>query len=370
MSLERAKDLVDVFNNGDFYDDIEPYFNDLITFFKFVKKYGLLDELNLGQVGYRDWDDEIIEYLDENGVLGNLSYDDAPEELKNVLLLRKLDEDYEGTINYIINNLLTDVEIRPDGFYLYLKDREELSYFYCGSNNRRDGVRHIAKQVFSEDGLDYGYYDSSSKPYETVTELDDTNLTKLKDIIYKEIGNTELSLEEYDSDFFESLSEEQGTPGYFRIRPEDLNYLLKDTDATNELFSNDLEEIGQELRSLYYNAENSAYEQEIHDAIYGGLNELFEGKIDEVPISGKDGKTRYFQYIKIRDFVKEIKGFLENNRGATYSDSFLEYYGTYSEFLVGLINDGIIDCIDVRIPDYPDYSITQKNINDYFNDYI
>jgi hypothetical protein len=370
MSLERAKDLVDVFNNGDFYDDIEPYFNDLITFFKFVKKYGLLDELNLGQVGYRDWDDEIIEYLDENGVLGNLSYDDAPEELKNVLLLRKLDEDYEGTINYIINNLLTDVEIRPDGFYLYLKDREELANFYCGSLGRGNGVRYIAEQVFSEDGLEYGYYDSSSKPYETVTELDDTNLTKLKDIVYKEIGNTELSLEDYDSDFFESLSEEQGTPGYFRIRPEDLNYLLKDTDATNELFSNDLEEIGQELRSLYYNAENSAYEQEIHDAIYGGLDELFEGKIDEVPISGKDGKTRYFQYIKIRDFVKEIKGFLENNRGATYSDSFLEYYGTYSEFLVGLINDGIIDCIDVRIPDYPDYSMTQKNINDYFNDYI
>jgi hypothetical protein len=370
MSLERAKDLVDVFNNGDFYDDIEPYFNDLITFFKFVKKYGLLDELNLGQVGYRDWDDEIIEYLDENGVLGNLSYDDAPEELKNVLLLRKLDEDYEGTINYIINNLLTDVEIRPDGFYLYLKDREELANFYCGSLGRGNGVRYIAEQVFSEDGLEYGYYDSSSKPYETVTELNDTNLTKLKDIIYKEIGNTELSLEEYDSDFFESLSEEQGTPGYFRIRPEDLNYLLKDTDATNELFSNDLEEIGQELRSLYYNAENSAYEQEIHDAIYGGLDELFEGKIDEVPISGKDGKTRYFQYIKIRDFVKEIKGFLENNRGATYIDSFLEYYGTYSEFLVGLINDDIIECIDVRLPDYPDYSMTQKNINDYFNDYI
>jgi len=370
MSLERAKDLVDIFNNGDFDDDIEPYFNDLITFFKFVKKYGLLDELDLGQVGYRDWNDELIEFLDENGVLGNLSYDDAPDELKNVILLRKLDEDYENTILFIINNLLTDVEIRDGGFYLYLKDREELANFYCGSLGRGNGVRYIAEQVFSEDGLEYGYYDSSSKPYETVTELDDTNLTKLKDIVYKEIGNTELSLEDYDSDFFESLSEEQGTPGYFRIRPEDLNYLLKDTDATNELFSNDLEEIGQELRSLYYNAENSAYEQEIHDAIYGGLDELFEGKIDEVPISGKDGKTRYFQYIKIRDFVKEIKGFLENNKGATYSDSFLEYYGTYSEFLVGLINDDIIECIDVRIPDYPDYSMTQKNINDYFNDYI
>ena len=370
MSLQRAKNLVDIFNNGDFDDDIEPYFNDYITFFKFIKKYGLLDELDLGQIGYRDWDDDIINYLDENGVLSNLSYNDAPEELKNVILLRKLDEDYENTILFIINNLLTDVEIRNDGFYLYLKDREDLANFYCGSSGRRDGVRHVAEQVFSENGLDYGYYDSSTKPYETVTELDDANLTKLKDVIYKEIGNKELSLEDYDSDFFESLSEEQGTPGYFRIRPEDLNDLLKDTDATNELFSNDLEEIGQELRSLYYNAENSAYEQEIHDAIYGGLDELFEGKIDEVPISGKDGKTRYFQYIKIRDFVKEIKEFLYQNKGQTFSDSFLEYYGNYSEFLVELINQDILECIDVRLPDYPDYSMTQKNINEFFNDYI
>ena len=369
MSLKIAQDLKDMFNQDGFVDDLEDHFNDLMTFFKFMKKYGLLGELDLGQVSYREWDDEIIEFLDENGVLNNLSYYSAPEELKNTLLLRKLDENYEDTITFILDELLTDVEIRPDGFYLYLKDREELANFYCGSSGRRDGVRHIAEQVFSEDGLDFGYYDSDSEPYETVTELDDANLTKLKDVIYKEVGNAELSLDDYSSDFFEDLSQEQGTPGYFRIRPEDLNDLLKDTDATNELFYNDLEEIGQELKSLYFNAENSAYESEIYDAIYGGLDEFFEGKIDEVPIES-NGKTRYFQYIKIRDFVKEIKEFLYHNKGKTYSDSFLEYYGTYSEFLVGLINDDIIECIDVRIPDYPDYSMTQKNINDFFNDYI
>ena len=369
MTLERAQDLRDSFNNGDFGEDIEPYFNDLITFFKFMKKYGLLGELDLGQVSYRDWDDEIIEYLDEQGVLSNLSYDDAPNELRNILLLRKLDENYEEAIAFILGNLLTDVSIRPDGFYLYLRGREELANFYCGSNRRSDGVRYVAEQIFSEEGLDYGYYDSNSNPYETVTELDDTNLTKLKDVIYKEVGNVELSLGDYNSDFFESLSEEQGTPGYFRIRPEDLNDLLKDNEATNELFSNDLEEIGQELRSLYYNAENQAYESEIYESIYGGLDEFFEGKIDEVPIVS-NGKTRYFQYIKIRDFVKEIKNFLEDNKGASYIDSFLEYYGTYSDFLLGLINNGIVECIDVRLPDYPDYSMTQKNINDYFNDYI
>ena len=147
MSLDRARQLVNSFNDGDFDDDIEPYFNDLITFFKFVKKYGLLDELDLGQVGYREWDDDIIEYLDENGVLKNLKYDDAPDELKNVLLLRKLNEDYEGTILFIINNLLTDVEIRNGGFYLYLRGREELAKFYCGSYGRREGIMHSAGQI-------------------------------------------------------------------------------------------------------------------------------------------------------------------------------------------------------------------------------
>ncbi len=66
------------------------------------------NELDLGQISHRDWDDELIDFLDESGVLNNLSYDDAPEELKNVLLLRKLDEDYEGTILFIIKKNLKD----------------------------------------------------------------------------------------------------------------------------------------------------------------------------------------------------------------------------------------------------------------------
>ncbi len=130
MSLDRARQLVNSFNYGDFDDDIEPYFNDLITFFKFVKKYGLLDELDLGQVGYRNWDDEIIEYLDENGVLKDLSYHNAPPELANILLLRGLEDNYEDTIVFITSDLLTDVEIRPDGFYLYLMSYQYQHFLY------------------------------------------------------------------------------------------------------------------------------------------------------------------------------------------------------------------------------------------------
>jgi len=371
MSLERARQLVDSFNDGEFEDEIEPYFNDLITFFKFVKKYGLLDEIDLGQIDHRDWDDELFNFLDENGVLTNLSYDDSPEELKNLLLLRNLEDNYEDTVYFIIKNLITDVEIRNGGFYLRLRDREELSEYFCSGSRRGDSdSRHVAKLILSDEGLGHDwYYDSSMTPYDTVDVLNDSNITHLKDVIYKKIGNQELSLEDYDSDFFEHLSEIQETEGYFRIRPEDLNDLLKDSDASNELFKNDLEDLGSELRSVYYSAENTAYEDEVYDSVYNGLEEYFEGRIDEVPRKVGE-KTKYDQYIKIRDFIGNITTFLENNKVATYSDSFLEYFGGYTTLINSMIYNGELECIDIRIPDYPDWDRTRRYINEMFEDYI
>ena len=371
MSLERARQLVDLFNDGEFEDEIEPYFNDYITFFKFVKKYGLLDEIDLGQISHRDWDDEIINFLDENNVLENLSYNDAPEQLKNILLLKGLEDNYEDTVYFIIKNLITDVEIRNGGFYLRLRDREELSEYFCKGSRRSDNdAQYVAKLILSEEGLGHDwYYDSSMTPYDTVDVLNDSNITHLKDVIYKKIGNQELSLEDYDSDFFEHLSEIQGTEGYFRIRPEDLNDLLKDSDATNELFNNDLGDLGSELRNIYYNSENTAYEDEVYDAVYEGLSEYFEGHVDEVPRKVGE-KTKYDQYIKIRDFIGNIKTFLENNKGGTYSDSFLEYFGGYTELIKNMIYNDDVECIDIRIPDYPDWDRTRRNINEMFLDYI
>jgi hypothetical protein len=371
MSLERARQLVDSFNDGEFEDEIEPYFNDLITFFKFVKKYNLLDEIELDEIGYRAWDDELINFLDENGVLTNLSYDNAPEELKNILLLKGLEDNYEDTVMFIINNLITDVEIRNGGFYLKLRDREELSQYFCSGSRRSDNnPRDVAKLILSEDGLGHDwYYDNDVKPSQVVDELDETKIIALKDIIFKEIGDVELSLEDYHSDFFEGLSEEQGTEGYFRIRPEDLNGFINDDDAINELFKNDLEELGSNLMSLYWNSENQAYEDEIYEAVYNGLNEYFEGHVDEVPRKVGE-KTKYDQYIKIRDFIGIIKTFLENNKGATYSDSFLDYFGGYTTLINGMISNDEVECIDIRIPDYPDWDRTRRNINEMFLDYI
>ena len=374
MSLERARNLIQSFNDGDYEDDIEPYFNTLMNFLNFIKKYGLLNELDLGQISSREFDDELFNFFKENGIVSNMDYDSMPEEFKNHFLLYGLENNYEDTMWFITNNLITDVIIRPDGFYLRLRDREELEILFCGG--RRDGnARDVAKLILGEDGLGHDwYYDSSVGPYNTIDELNDANIIALKDIIFKEIGDTELSLEDYNSDFFEELSEEQGTEGYFRIRAQDLNGLVSNEGAFNELCESELDDLGQNLRSLYWNSENQAYEDEVYDLVYDGLEEYFEGRISEVPreATRTDGSkvTRYDQYIKIRDYQNIIKTFLENNKGGSYNDSHLEYYGGLTSLLTGMMNNDEMDCIDFRVPDYPDWSRTTKNINENFSEYL
>ena len=376
MSLERVKNLIESFNDGEYEDEIKPYFNTLINFFKFIKKYNLLEELDLREIPPDDFSNELFDYLVENGIMDNLDYNSVPEEFQNNYLLHGLEYNYENTVKYITSNILGDVEIRPDGFYLYLgNDRDELASFFCGSSRRDVSPEDVAKQVFSDEGLGNDwYFDNNTKPSEVIDDLNEKNTIHLKDAIFKEIGNVELSLEDYSSDFFESLSEEQGTEGYFKIQAEDLNELIKDSDAINELCKNDLSELGQELKSIYWNAYNSAYENEIYKLVYDGLDEFFEGKIDEVPkeTTKSDGKkvTTYLNYIKIRDFVGHISLFLENNKGQSYSDSYLDYFGSYTTLMKQLIYDDEFDCIDFRTPDYPDWSTTQKYINEMFDEYI
>ena len=371
MSLERVKNLIESFNDGEYEDEIKPYFNTLINFFKFIKKYNLLEELDLREIPPDDFSNELFDYLVENGIMDNLDYNSVPEEFQNNYLLHGLEYNYENTVKYITSNILGDVEIRPDGFYLYLgNDRDELASFFCGSSRRDSSPEDVAKLVFSDEGLGNDwYFDNNTKPSEVIDDLNEKNTIHLKDAIFKEIGNVELSLEDYSSDFFESLSEEQGTEGYFKIQAEDLNELIKDSDAINELCKNDLSELGQELNSIYWNAYNSAYENEIYELVYDGLDEYFEGKIDEV-LSNVGKKTQYLNYIKIRDFVGNITLFLNLHKGQTYSDSYLEYFGSYTTLMKQLIYDQDFECIDFRTPDYPDWSTTQKYINEMFGDYI
>jgi len=365
-----------------FHGDEEDY-KKLLKVFRSTRNFltFLLRNNKLGTIDYTyipDYefinDPKLFEFLSDNNLisLDNISstYNNIEEFIKNNLLLYYLDSNYEDAMSFITQELITDVVYRNDGFYLKLRDRSELAEFFCSRGRGDVGAVDVAKQILNDEGLGHDWhFDYDRNVDDTIDELDDSNLSSLGDLIFKEIGNVELSLEDYDSDFFQYLSEEQGTEGYFMLRYEDIKSLLSDDDAINEICSKDLDDLGGNLRNLYWNAENIAYEDELYDLVYDGLNLYFVGRIDEVPYKVGD-KTKYNLFMKIRDFEGDIRKFLNNNTGSVYNDSFLEYFGSYTELFKGLIYNDEAECIDFSIPDYPDYRRTQKNINQMFNDYI
>jgi len=145
--------------------------------------------------------------------------------------------------------------------------------------------------------------------------------------------------------------------------------LIEDKEAMEELMNGDLSDLKSELYSIHSNAYNGAYENMIYKEVMEGLKEYFSSPIEEVTKQVGE-KTKYTPYIKIRDFYSNVMNFINSNLGGGYSDSTLEYYGSYTSMMSQLFNDGTYDAIDFRVDDYPDYREVDEAINDYFGDYI
>ena len=367
-SYEFALKLLERFNEGE-YENFSNYFSDnIMLFFTLMKNNGLLNQIDIDQIPTDEFTDKTFEFLADNGMLNDKSYDSIPEEFKNRFLLYGLENDYENTINYIIQDLLTDVKLREDGnFYLYLgNNTEELASFYCDGYRRDVSPADVAKQIFSDEGLQYGYFDSDIEYVRDIIEgLNEENTNHLKNKIFEIMGNKELSLDDYDNEFFQSLT----TTNTFKLTMDDIGRLITNEAVMDELYYKDLSELISELKNLYWNAENGAYESEIYDNVYWALEEYFKGKI----LWEKRSETseKYDNYIQINDFVGDVKTFLDYHiNEAQYSDCVLEYWGGYTSMMGRLMEYNQIECLDFRVPDYPDWSRIKKYINDEFTSYI
>jgi hypothetical protein len=355
------------------YDKILKVFQTTRRFLQAVIKYGEKDQIDITYIPDKEWrnDDELFDFIAENGFLDDVGYDGLEDTIKNYYLQWMMNKDTNSALKYICDNILTDVEIRDDGYWLRLRDREELSEFFKSSSRRSDyDLQEIAKQVLG-DGLDYEYYsDTTYDVYnDVIKELNEKNIQILADYILKNIGNTDLNISDYNSDFFEELTEIQARDGIFQITQDNVMSLIDDKEAMEELMNGDLSDLKSELYSIHSNAYNGAYENMIYKEVMEGLKEYFSSPIEEVTKQVGE-KTKYTPYIKIRDFYSNVMNFINSNLGGGYSDSTLEYYGSYTSMMSQLFNDGTYDAIDFRVDDYPDYREVDQAINDYFGDYI
>jgi hypothetical protein len=338
MSNQKAISILNNFNeNG--WDEISPYFGDFETFYNYMKKNGLSEQLSL---------------------------DDIPDEYLNILLIAKINENPEETLKYVCDNYITDVTDRGGEYYLYLRDREELSGLFRDSSRRDYSSRDAAKAVLGEDGYE-PYWDTTNDVYrDVIEELDKENLIHLGNYIVENLKGVTLTTEEYDDEYFNEIADEDGN---ITITHENVVGLIGDEEAMNHLMRDDLSELKSELYSIHNNAYNGAYTDELWNDVMNGLSEFFEGGFLDETIKRGD-KTVWVTYIKIRDFQKDVLTFLHMNEDSSYSDSTLDYYGSYVGMMDNLMDNGEYEYIDFRIPDYPDFRQVNKNINELVKDYI
>lgn len=369
LSYMNSEQLITDFNDGDYESDVKPLFSDINTFLRFATKHNFIDELLLDNIPHDEFGDA-LPYLDGLGKIESLDYNSVPEEFKNELLLYKLEKNPQETLDYVTSNLITDVRFMNGGYYLYVKDRTELAdLFYNGG---RDTSPHdYAISVLGEDSWE-PYHDTTDNVYgDVIDELNEKNLGHLSDYIIKQIGGQEFSLEDYDDKLFITFSTEQGTEGTFQITKENVMRLIMDEGAMKEMLNGELSDLKSELYSVHNNAYNNAYETEIYNDVWSELSTYFvTGSWETETKERYDGQKIYHEYIKINDFRQVVSDFLSENKGYTYNESFMEYYGNYTGVITSLMNSDEYEWLRFRIPDYPDWGMTKKYINDYFPDYI
>jgi hypothetical protein len=341
---DAARELLDEFNEGN-WDEVGSYFNDDFALF--------------------------MDYLEKNGLEGELDYDSVDDEWQNIILLRKLEKYPQETLKYICDNIITDVYPMDGGYYLYLRDRTELAVLF--DNSGRDTTpRNVAENVLGEEDYWEPYWDTTDDVYrDVIDDLNGENLQHLANYIVKNIGNQELSLDDYEDALFHQFSEEQGTEGVFKITSENVMKFIKDEEAMKEMFKKDLDELKSELYSIHNNAYNGAYTDEIYNNVWSELSEYFEPKLWKYNEKERyDGKKIQQEYIKINDFYSDIYTFLSENEDKQWPDQSLSYWGSYTGFVSNMMDNGERDWLSFRIPDYPDWTRIKKNINDIFVDYI
>jgi len=320
-------DVIEEFNSGNANSLI--YFNDDVQlFFNYLKSIGRFQDIDPRGHGSEDWQNEYLIYLYE---------ENKPEFYR------------------WCNEILSDIDI-VDNIIYCVSDADDLSSIFCDG---RGYSRETIKQALSGDlewdwhgGYDIDIFDN------VIDDLSPENVKKLKEIIIRELNGKEIVTDDGD----------------ISVTHQNIDEIFKDEDIMKSILDDELSELEQELKSLYYSSDNTALQDEYYEDAWSSLDKYFDIK-DRKWVSVRRGSTwdkegnkkdKYEEMIRIpiSDFDTIVLDYLGNN--SKYGNSgTLEYQGS----LIKIIGEEY-DCLRARFPDYSDSSKVQQYINEMFSEYI
>jgi len=335
--MADIQNFLDQFNDGDL--EVKKYFNDYHTFFSILKKRGLLNDLDPIQgSGSEDWQNEYLLWLYDN---------DKPKYY------------------YWMEKILSDIEVDQESKRIYwVGPREDLADLFC--DDRRNGLSRetVANLLSSDSDIWEPHWETTDNVYrDVIDELNEKNLAILKNYIIENLSELELSPE---TDEMQLIASEQGNNDYWKINSENVSRIIDDEESMNSLLDNELSDLKSELYSIHNASYNNAYEEEVYDSIWKELQDYFDGRGEWITKPHPWKKNVMVESIKIpiSDFEGVINDYLNENKGYGSSGT-LENHGSF----IGVAKE-FLDCLSVYPPDYPSFNKIDRNINEYFSDYI
>jgi hypothetical protein len=271
------------------------------------------------------------------------------EEIPQTYLQILYNKNPQSTIDYVVDEFLTDVKKEGDKYYMIMS-RDDLSEFF--DDRGRDGTaRDVAKRVLSDEPSDW--YNNDSVDVSTVVEeLDEGNFDNLLHKFFVEHEG-----EEYDGEI---------------ITQEFMKNTTK--NELSDMISKLDDELSSNLTSLYSTAENYAYEEEIYNLVNRELKDFFGtekwGDYITSQIKKIDGTIVNKETFRV-DVTNLLKRIVPEyiNMHVTEPDNQFEYQGNLENVIQDWFNE-TEDYLDFRAPEYPDYRLLEKQINDLYSDYI
>jgi hypothetical protein len=337
---EKFKKVVQMFNDGEWDETLQPHFETIENFLNIIDKAGLTEMIDPFSYDLEDVQNEI---------------------LYNLLQTPKKQE----ILNKIIEKYLSDISIENGKIMCDFRSMSDLSEFFDSGRSRVYDYEAIVKKQIDGDYGDYFFDDTTDNVYrDVIEELNPENLNYLKGLILKKLNGVQVELDGRSSDWMEEEAQRQGHEEYIIIDNSNIDNVLKDEDTMLWLLDNDLSDIESELNSIHRNAYESAYSSEVYNNFVNEINEYFVwNNKDEYKYGDK---YRFKIEVRPGTFENVIEEYLYNHIG--YSEN-LVYHGNFESLFKTYLKEGD-GLLTFRVPDYPDSREVDKMVNEYFGDYL
>ncbi len=275
--------------------------------------------------------EKLLDYLKWGDAIEGLRLDDS--DLMNDFYLYLINNGYENKAMTEIVRSMGSVSYDGTDYYYELRYLDDMAEWFS-TRGGHYAPREIAEAVLKEDSWEpfYFYRGDINLMTEVYDDFDKENQSFLKDYIIKNYG------EEYAQ--------------------------LDDEEKMNDLFENELIDVGDKLREIYTVSYNDAYANEYYYKVWGELRGEFID-IDAKPIEFKYG-SGYHTKLKITDVLPRlIKQYVNNAR--CYD---IDSLGDYSYLIREGIGCNAFEVLTFRISDYPDYRELKRVLNENFKEYF